>query len=291
MAEVELLTSHSYKKSGVQGNCGGAFISRLGAAYKPESWCKNKYQELLKTKSQLRPIRTTENMAISHMLAALREAEGQPTGGAYGRAYPLEWAFADVLEAATVHCPALVGMTDTHNGAGDGHPGAFATRHFAHWWGDNGFATDIKLTEGMRYGERRVYGWWIAPNHDAIAKYIRAKKEEIFREVERWNNEPQFQGIREADRAAERAVASALERGWSEYGGNQGGDGATEREGGAERASVEAELREQAQNAVREAHRRLEERAARAVWRSIAPTAVEPRWTELDEGDEVDEDF
>jgi hypothetical protein len=214
---TQLLTTCSYNRTGVTGNCGGAMVSRIKGAYITPEQSKTAYKALLK--DDPRPIKYNRYYTIAQLLQAIQKAE--PKSIARGRAYPLEWAFAAILDDIAHVGPVILGMTDTEDGRGDGHKGICATRHFAEWLQTERFVKDASLTTGYRgikgEGGREVYGWWFAPDYGTISPYLKDLKDKIIQQIKEWNNVPEIKEKEKALEKARSAISEAVEASWDEW--------------------------------------------------------------------------
>lgn len=238
---TQLLTTCSYNRTGVTGNCGGAMVSRIKGAYISENDSRRAYEKLLA--KDPRPIKYNNYYTISQLLQAIQKVEDNSI--ARGRAYPLEWAFAAILDDLAHVGPVIFGMTDTEDGMGDGHRGPCATRHFARWLQDNKFVKDASMTTAYRgikgKGGREVYGWWFAPDYGTISPYIKDLKDKIIQCIKEWNDVPEIKEKEKALEKARSAISEAVDASWDEWRATRPDAGDTGEESGGREEAVLAE--------------------------------------------------
>jgi hypothetical protein len=142
-------------------------------------------------------------------------------GRAKMRAYPVDWAFADVLERIHTGSYALMSLTDTADGAGDGHKGPFATRNFAKWLIRNGLmaGTSISGIRPINHDESdyNITGWMLIPNPESIDEFLAHKIAEIQKYIEDSNDDPALEAQEEAKAAAQTETRAAIESGWEGF--------------------------------------------------------------------------
>jgi len=213
-----LIRSHEYGDGNIHGNCGIRIAYRLLATYTTEEESSKRYKELL-DRGQLSRILTPRHASpITAMLHSIKRAEG---GRAVARAYPVEWAFAELLEVLHYGSYALICMTDTEDGLGDGHKGEYATRNFAAWLLDNGVVQG-NCTTGIRYPDdpvstREVYGWFFVPDKPRINALIAKVKREICQYIKDCNNDPEIAKQAEKKKTEAEVTKEALERGYEGF--------------------------------------------------------------------------
>lgn len=215
----QLITSHDFGSGQLQGNCGSRTAYRLKASYTTKEEALSEYNRRKQlfhlTRIQLRD---RKQHCMQESLHAIMAAEA---GRAKMRAYPIEWAFTDVLERIHTGSYALTVLTDTEDGAGDGHKGEFATRNFAKWLIRNDLMSGVDIA-GIRpvnhdKTDYNMIGWILLPNLPRIDEFLAEKVATVVKYIEEANNDPALQEQEEARSAAQAETRAAIESGWEGF--------------------------------------------------------------------------
>lgn len=202
----KLVVGHEFNNSNIPGNCGIRHIYRLAGNYITEHESE---RNKLRGVSAI-PEPKGRRAAISTMLSWLKH----PTTQRHGLGYPLEWAFTDIIEGALGgRAYSLISMTDTKDGAGDGHNGLFATRNFAEWLINNNLCTGT-MVEAERYKDtddsRGVYAWYLHPDFLALEAQVKKVKAEIAEYIKQHNNDPNIKKAIDEKKAAEDLMKNTI---------------------------------------------------------------------------------
>lgn len=214
MCDAMLIRSNEFMTDQMPGNCGINVAYRLAACYCDEPSAHAEYKRQL-DRGNLHLIGGwTEHSTISTLLESIRHAEG---GRAHARAYPLDWAYSEVLEGLHYGTYAMLAMTDTEEGRGDGHAGEFATRHFANWLLENDLVSGTPSV-GVRHPDsearREVYGWFLIPDKSRIEEHLSTTRDTIKAAIQEYNDEPSIKKSEKKERSEEEKIASAISDGF-----------------------------------------------------------------------------
>jgi hypothetical protein len=214
-----MLTSFSFHSGQLPGNCGVRQAYRLKGAYRSREEMEGLMDEADTAKTL-----TTCDLSGStgkHIVTALDAFINGSSRSRVARAVPLEWAYLYTLDKVHGGSYALICLSDTDKGQGDGHGGAFSTRGFAEWLVQRGLGESIKAQNERKDCDYDILGYWIIPDHEAMDKAITDGLAEIRKGIEEWNNDPRVKrSVEPVDEELERELKSKLLQDWisGEYG-------------------------------------------------------------------------
>lgn len=211
------ITKYSYHVNKMPGNCGAKVLHRLSASYSADPAEDRKRYNTAVESGTLSTIGTPFGDSIRDMLWSIMVAEPKE-GTMRCRPIALEWVFAEAVEAATSGDVALLFVSDTHNGAGDGHKGPCAPRHFVEWAIDNDLFEEIGAVTSTRpRTDVEMTGWVMSPNKKRIRKLLNETSKQIQNFIEEANNEPKLKAAKKAREAEEAKARARFQDGWDEF--------------------------------------------------------------------------
>jgi hypothetical protein len=223
MAE-KLLTFHKYKQGTFPGNCGIRTIFRLAGKYIDDDAAADAYDRA-KVEKKLAKIPLAmpkESYSIQSLFSSLH-TNGKHVG--YTRPYPISWAFADALMSVYSPSSAALILTDTKDGAGDGHKGSYATRTFAHWLLKNelyhGNRVDpIKRIGGADNYTRQMYVWTLEADNAKCKQAIQRYRNEMYDTLQKENENPDLLKQLEAIELEQKKMKDTMQERWLDSGFN-----------------------------------------------------------------------
>ena len=215
MTETRLI-NHQFNVSQMHGNCGVQVLYRLTGNY----ISRDESERILK-KEGPKPIpepKSKDQYTIVDMVDLIKREH------AHQHPYPIEFAYTCALSSIHGGSYALIAMSDTENGRGDGHRGAFATRNMAEWMQKEGLV-DGEKTTAVRYpntsDRREVYGWFFVPNKAAITKFLVGMRKTVYEFIVNWNSQPELREAVKKKAEQKDAMRRKLLQGWDSSGAAQ----------------------------------------------------------------------
>lgn len=219
-----MLTTFSFHSGQLPGNCGVRQAYRLKATYRS----REEMEELMNSAAAQRELRQcllsgTRGKFIVTLIDHFINCRADEREG---RAIPLEWAYLYTLEKIHGGSYALICLSDTDNGQGDGHGGAFSTRGFAEWIVQRGLGEAVKCQNIRKDCDYDIMGYWIIPDHMAMDKALEEGLKEMRKRIREWNNDPRVKrSVEPVDEELERQLKQDLIRTWTETTGGFDDDG------------------------------------------------------------------